>query len=1770
MTDRIVPSSTTAAPYYDDYDEDKRFYRVLFRPGYAVQARELTQLQTILQKQVQRFGDHVFKNGSMVTGGEITYQAAQEAITYLNLQSTFANTAITANSFIGNTIEIANTVTGNARGYVLAAAELNSTEPDTLIIKLTNGKPINPGDTVRTISSTPIYASLATANCSGNSSVISINEGVYFYNGYFAKVLPQTLILDKYDNVPTYRVGLEFNDSIVSSDDDTSLLDPAQEASNYQAPGATRYKIDLTLAKRTEVSTDDTKFVNLYTIDNGEIIDKVSYPIYSELEKTLARRTFDESGSYTVRPFIGSLVDHQPQRLTGNIAATAGGTTVTGLGTKFLDEISANSTILVGNQTVYVASIGSNLSLTTANTITNTVLSGTLSSVINPNKFSFKLSPGKAYVKGFEYETVSPTTIGINRARTYANVSAYSLYSPLGSYFFVTSANGVPDISTAEKYDIHIANTTSVNVTDTNNYANTKIGDLRIRSFEYSSAGASGNAKTYIYKAYVTAVNVSNATYSLKDAKSLIVLNSTTANAYNQFLTIDASSKANGNIAGNTVLQESDYGALIYSFPQQYVVPGTISGVSYNLRRYSGNVAFTSGVATLTLSAPEIFYGSGTLSDSDKLGNFIVTVTDKKSTSYSNGDIIPMLTANGRSISVSGGGATATLTEGSNTFTGEVIYTVNLTGTAPSPRTKTLITANTTVIPTVANSYIANSNTAVFTSNGVILVTNANNVIRSIGTKQNLYLSDVISISKVYDFGSNNFTTANITATSTSDITSNFYLDNGQRDGYYDHAAIMLRPGYPAPTGPVAIFVNYYTHAGTSGYLTVDSYPGVTTNAGYANVATYTSPSTGQLYYLRDCVDWRPKRANGVEAFSLVDSDSGSNFYIQRPGFNFTCNFSYYLSRVDKIVLTKDRVFKVISGVPDLYPQTPVHDENDMLIYTLKIPAYTQNVVDVDVRFNENKRYTMRDIGKLEKRIENLEYYASLNLLEKDADSLTITDSTGLNRFKNGIIVDSFNGHKVGDVQSTDYICAMDFEKGELWPSFTSNNVGFIVNSGASTNIKNNQGIITLDYDEVSFVTQDASTGTVAVNDYGYAAFISALQMYPDNDTWYDTNTRPLVLVNVEGENDAYEAMGNNTGDTRPPGFGTRYNDWSAGWAGLPVSTVNAGSNQYYPGFELIDQGVSRTTDSTTTKSARSLPTPSNSPEGIKDVSGDTSVDYSVVPYVQAKDVIVRGADVIPSSVFYPYFDNKFIQAFWINPTLITLSNQSDDFDSLTFETITASSGGSATVLFTPRTTSTLANTPSNVMSVVFATGNIYPGATITGSSSGATATVVAMRKFSDNVSSVNANTYKLNLANTLSNPANTMFNNTIVTIVRGTGAGQIRTITSFDNVANVAVISKPWSTTPDTTSVYNLCPPVSNKFGFIGGVVAIPANTFVTGEKTMRLTTSFTNSVEGTASYADGKYFATGRVAGAGRPALKVPDSGGSVPTTPVPTAAPEVRSAPAPDTGGMDYSVGWFPLEGGTGGADGDGGSPGGGGGGDGGDGCFTENALILMADGTTKHIRDIKIGERIMAKNKSDSNEVKLVEIVPQTFWKYLYSPVDNIEPFATNNHPLYIDGKLSVPDAEANKIMYPWLGDREEFIATNTGSVGTKPVYNLLVDGDGTYIVNGFGTTSIIGSGGWLTNCVNQGLIDYDTARRILNGISAGKAGPKDGIHVRHGIYILNTWTGKMDIKWFNKFVARMVVGSGTSNDNPKLGKPISVVAYVVGFVANLVTKYNRVK
>ena len=91
------------SPYYDDFDSQKNFYKVLFKPGYPVQARELTTLQSILQDQVKSFGSHIFKEGSMVIPGNIAYDGNFNAIK-LNPTNFGVDISLYIDNFIGKKI----------------------------------------------------------------------------------------------------------------------------------------------------------------------------------------------------------------------------------------------------------------------------------------------------------------------------------------------------------------------------------------------------------------------------------------------------------------------------------------------------------------------------------------------------------------------------------------------------------------------------------------------------------------------------------------------------------------------------------------------------------------------------------------------------------------------------------------------------------------------------------------------------------------------------------------------------------------------------------------------------------------------------------------------------------------------------------------------------------------------------------------------------------------------------------------------------------------------------------------------------------------------------------------------------------------------------------------------------------------------------------------------------------------------------------------------------------------------------------------------------------------------------------------------------------------------------------------------------------------------------------------------------------------------------------------------------------------------------------
>ena len=125
-----MPSKTdfNVSPYFDDYSDTKKFHRVMYRPAFAVQARELTTQQSITQNQIEKMGDHMFKHGAMVIPGQTNVDLQYESVKLTSFTGTLAN-------FNGNTL------TGGTSGVVADVVNFvatDGTDPDTLFVKYKN------------------------------------------------------------------------------------------------------------------------------------------------------------------------------------------------------------------------------------------------------------------------------------------------------------------------------------------------------------------------------------------------------------------------------------------------------------------------------------------------------------------------------------------------------------------------------------------------------------------------------------------------------------------------------------------------------------------------------------------------------------------------------------------------------------------------------------------------------------------------------------------------------------------------------------------------------------------------------------------------------------------------------------------------------------------------------------------------------------------------------------------------------------------------------------------------------------------------------------------------------------------------------------------------------------------------------------------------------------------------------------------------------------------------------------------------------------------------------------------------------------------------------------------------------------------------------------------------------------------------------------------------------------------------------------------------
>ena len=294
----------------------------------------------------------------------------------------------------------------------------------------------------------------------------------------------------------------------------------------------------------------------------------------------------------------------------------------------------------------------------------------------------------------------------------------------------------------------------------------------------------------------------------------------------------------------------------------------------------------------------------------------------------------------------------------------------------------------------------------------------------------------------------------------------------------------------------------------------------------------------------------------------LKDGISSSVTPASDDNLEFTISFSQiqYLDRIDGIFLTKKGDFIVKEGNSSLNPSKPDLIDDAIPLFYVYIPAFTLSSKDVRVTPVDNRRYTMRDIGKLEKRIERLEYYTSLSILEQQALNMQVKDEIGFDRFKSGFFVDNFESHRTGNLSSLDYQCAIDTQQSVLRPqskenSFVLKEVNVREDQRVVSGYKKSGDIVTLPYTSLELLGNSFASKTLNPNPFVVLQYVGDVQISPSIDQWYDDSVEPVV---VDTNTDLYKIF--IAKDNVKESLSSIYNSFIVNWIGANTSFTSINS----------------------------------------------------------------------------------------------------------------------------------------------------------------------------------------------------------------------------------------------------------------------------------------------------------------------------------------------------------------------------------------------------------------------------------------------------------------------------------------------------------------------------------------------------------------------------------------------------------------------------------
>ena len=1267
------------SPYYDDFDKNNQFYKVLFKPGFPVQARELSTLQSILQNQIESFGSHIFKDGSMVIPGNINFDDQYHSVRIkdehlgipvslyldqligLRLKGQTSGIMLTIDSyeFVGTNTDINDlTIYVKYRESGTDNQISDLTDGEQLIVQesfVYGNTAINSGETV---------ISLVDTNASAIGSAVGISSGTYFIRGNFVDVATDKIVLDPYTNNPSYRVGLNIDEQLISAKDDDSLYDNARGFSNYAAPGADRLKITTTLAKKSLTDFNDTNFIELLRLDDGEIKKIINKSQYSLIRDYFAERTFDESGHYTVQPFEVQVANS-------------------------LNDGISNEGIFRSNEVTDQQNTPSD------------------------DLMCVKVSAGKAYVKGYDIDLTGTSIIDVEKPRDKQTVDSSLVPYQMGTILRVNNAFGVP----APNINVDTQHISLFNQRTGSNTAGTgrNIGKARCYSFAVSDASYTGDStewdlhlfdiQTFTHLGFNSSVSntespdssrirglssgaigytvgagggntthnltdvtgtfvvgeqiiinenpelsrslISVETFGIQDIKSVYQDASTLSGYASDFVadtvlqrkiptSFNITDTLNINASGIATCAGKSFAGIKTDTIVRYQLPdeaterfnrigavdstglfitlepiASITGVcngalptgatksttfafgipNINLNENKGLYAEigNKNVSDINLSTANLVVGTNITGESTD-GNGVLTFDlaasgissafydsfdeERYSVHYSDGTIEDLtqdqfvLGADGQSVTINGLTASQSNIVVSTTLKKQALKSKqkNYLRSQKLEVLKTAVGINTAltgmdqasgyglrvedreislnipdVVKIVGVFESINSNSPVldkltFPSGlslntaailGEKIVGNSSDAVAQItglvsATEVEIvYLTPTkFTIGEIVNFSESSISTTLqlITVGSYLNITNRFELDKGQREQFYDYSRIVRRVNFAPPTRKVlVVFDKYEVPSNDNGdFYTVASYD----EERFSNDV----PILSNGLRATDTIDFRPRVSSytGAESPFAFDNRTFSNSinpsFIVTPNESSIIGYNFYLPRTDKLILDTLGNLAVIKGTSSTEPVVPPTIENAMEIATIRLPAYLYDPDDAIISVVDNVRYTMRDIGRLEDRIETLEEVTSLSLLELDTKTLQVQDVDGLSRFKTGFFVDDFKDRNLLDFDDPD--CKVDVDtankqlnvpldfwsvKPELALNLSSNvdTADFSQNLELlDTNVRKTGDLITLNYEEVDSIQQPLASRVENVNPFNMVSFIGTIELKPFTDSW--------------------------------------------------------------------------------------------------------------------------------------------------------------------------------------------------------------------------------------------------------------------------------------------------------------------------------------------------------------------------------------------------------------------------------------------------------------------------------------------------------------------------------------------------------------------------------------------------------------------------------------------------------------------------------------------